>query len=109
VGSPYNTALNNLVYDRLVTYDTTLNVQPGLATGWEWSPDFLQLTLTLRPGMKFHTGRPFTSADVKFNLERVGDPPVNSQWLKYARAMHVLRKRFRSSNLLEELGAQKTA
>jgi peptide/nickel transport system substrate-binding protein len=49
----------------------------------------LQLTLTLRPRVDFHTGRPFTSADVKFNLERVGDPRVNSQWLKYARAMHV--------------------
>jgi peptide/nickel transport system substrate-binding protein len=39
--------------------------------------------------VKFHTGRPFTSADVRFNLERAGDPTVNSQWLNYARAMHV--------------------
>jgi peptide/nickel transport system substrate-binding protein len=89
VSTPYNTTLTNLLYDRLVTYDTLLNVQPGLATNWQWSPDFLQLTLTLRPGVKFHTGRPFTSADVKFNLERVGVPTVNSQWLNYARAMHV--------------------
>ncbi len=84
-----NARLNTLVYDTLVRYDTQLNVQPGLATSWEWSSDFLRLTLRLRPGVKFHTGRPFTSADAKFNLERVRNPAVNSQWLNYASRMQV--------------------
>jgi peptide/nickel transport system substrate-binding protein len=89
LGTIFNTALVNLIYDRLVTYDRKLDVQPSLATSWEWSPDYLLLTLHLREGVKFHTGRPFTSADVKFNLERVSDPAANSQWLNYARAMHI--------------------
>src|SRR5262249_38543819 len=60
--SPSNYAITNLVYDTLVRYDAQLQVQPALATGWEWSSDFLQLTLKFRQGVKFHTGRPFTSA-----------------------------------------------
>jgi peptide/nickel transport system substrate-binding protein len=84
-----NGPLYNLVYDTLVRYDTQLNVQPSLATSWEWSTDLLQLTLKLRPGVKFHTGRPFTSADAKFNLERLRDPAVGSQWLNYASEMQM--------------------
>lgn len=53
-----NLPLYNLVYDTLVTYDLQLNVQPRLATGWTWSADFRELTLQLRPGVTFHTGRP---------------------------------------------------
>lgn len=39
--------------------------------------------------MKFHTGRPFTSEDARFNLERLRNPTVGSQWLNYARLMNV--------------------
>jgi peptide/nickel transport system substrate-binding protein len=87
--SPSNSALTNLVHDTLVRYDTQLQVQPALATSWEWSSDFLRLTMKLRQGVKFHTGRPFTSADAKFNIERVRDPSVGSQWLNYATDMQV--------------------
>jgi len=37
----------------------------------------------------FHTGRPFTSDDVRFNLEHLRDPAAASQWLNYARLMHI--------------------
>ncbi len=86
---PANAALYGLIYDTLVSYDTQLKPQPRLATSWEWSTDFLQLTLTLRPGVKFHTGRSFTSQDAKFNLERVADPSTGSQWLNYAKQMQL--------------------
>ncbi len=82
--SPTNYHLYNLVYDRLVSYDTKLNVVPRMAQSWEWSPDFLQLTFKLRPGIKFHSGRAFTSEDAKFNLDRIKDPALNSQWRNYA-------------------------
>jgi peptide/nickel transport system substrate-binding protein len=87
--APGNYPLYNLVYDTLLVYDQQLNPQPRLATSWTWSPDFLQLTLQLRPGVTFHTGRPFTSDDVRFNLERLRDPAVASQWLNYAKLMQI--------------------
>src|SRR6266550_2804280 len=50
------------------------------ATRREWSPGARRLSLTLRSGVKFHTGRPFASEDAKFNLEHLREPAVGSQW-----------------------------
>lgn len=87
--APANFQVDNLIYDTLIEYDDQLVPRPRLATSWEWSPDFLQLSLKLRPNVKFHTGRPFTSEDAKFNLERLRDPAVGSQFRKYANLMHI--------------------
>ena len=43
---------------------------PRLALSWEATDD-LTWTFTLRDGVTFHDGSPFTSADVKASLERV--------------------------------------
>jgi peptide/nickel transport system substrate-binding protein len=48
----------------LLTYDFDLTPRPQLATAWTISPDGLQYTFTLRRGVKWHDGRPFSSADV---------------------------------------------
>ena len=66
------------VFDRLVEYDPKLNPQPSLAQSWDVNKDFTQITLHLRPGVKWHTGRDFTSDDVKWNYARLKmDPKVN--------------------------------
>jgi peptide/nickel transport system substrate-binding protein len=62
-----------LIYDTLFELDADLNIQPGLATGWEYSADGTELTITLREGVTFHDGDPFTSADVVASLERILD------------------------------------
>jgi len=49
--------------------------QPGLAKSWSQSEDGLSWTFHLRDA-RFSNGRPVTSADVKFSLERVLDPKV---------------------------------
>jgi len=72
-----------------VVYDQAGNAQPRPATEWAWSPDYLELSVQLRPGVKFHTGRPFTSTDARFNLERVRDPSVGSQLQNGARLTQV--------------------
>ncbi len=62
-----------LIYDPLFELDADLNIQPGLATDWEYSDDGTELTLHLREGVTFHDGDPFTSADVVASLERILD------------------------------------
>jgi peptide/nickel transport system substrate-binding protein len=88
--APANFQISNLIYDTLIEYDDQLVPQPRLATSWEWSPDFLQLSLQLRSGVRFHTGRPFTSDDARFNLERLRDPSVGSQLRNYAKLMTIM-------------------
>ena len=45
-------------------------VMPWLATGYKVSSDKKTYTFTLRQGVKFSTGKPMTSADVKFSLDQ---------------------------------------
>lgn len=54
------------------------DLTPGLAESWEISPDGLDYTFDLRPGVKFSNGQPLTAADVKFSLDRFGDPETNA-------------------------------
>jgi peptide/nickel transport system substrate-binding protein len=63
-------------FDRLTTYDEKLQPQPMLAESWEVSSDYKQIKLNLRKGVQFHTGREFTSDDVKWNIMHVRDPKV---------------------------------
>ncbi|HEY1293056.1 MAG TPA: ABC transporter substrate-binding protein, partial [Chloroflexota bacterium] len=86
---PGNLPLYNLVYDRLVKYDQQFQAQPQLASGWSWSSDYRELTLQLRGDVTFHTGRPFTSEDARFNLERLRDAAAGSQMRNYAQLMRV--------------------
>ena len=45
-------------------------LEPLLATEWTVSPDNKVFTFTLREGVKFHDGTPFTSAAVKASFDR---------------------------------------
>jgi len=58
-------------YDRLVDYDQDFNVIPGLAASWESTPDGRKHTFRLAKNVKFHDGKPLTSADVKYTYERI--------------------------------------
>lgn len=45
-------------------------IVPGLAEGIEYSPDFTEATVTLKPGLKFSDGSPLTAADVAATFTR---------------------------------------
>lgn len=56
------------IVEGLLTYDDQLNPKPLLATNWSVSKDGLQYRFSLRKGVKWHDGKPFTSADVAFSI-----------------------------------------
>jgi peptide/nickel transport system substrate-binding protein len=56
----------------------TRELEPALAEKWSASADSLTYTLTLRDGVNWSDGAPFTSADVLFSFEAIYDPRVNS-------------------------------
>ncbi len=59
------------VYESLTQYDEKLNVQPALAERWDVSSDGTQYTFFLRKDVKWHDGKEFTAADVKYWHERM--------------------------------------
>lgn len=60
------------VYEGLVRLDQqTGDVEPALAESWTVSPDGLVYDFTLREGVTFSNGEPFTAEDVEFSIERV--------------------------------------
>jgi peptide/nickel transport system substrate-binding protein len=66
------------VYNRLVDVDDNFQTIPELATEWSVSPDGLVWTFKLREGVKFHSGKDFTSADVVYTFKRFFDAELGS-------------------------------
>jgi peptide/nickel transport system substrate-binding protein len=61
------------VYEGLVVRAPDLKLEPGLATAWsQTSPTTWRFTL--RQGVKFHDGSPFTADDVVFSVARFNHP-----------------------------------
>lgn len=70
--------LGKVTHEWLVVLDeTATTVVPNVAESWEISPDFTTYTFTLRDGMKWSDGTPFTVDDIIFYWENViTDPNV---------------------------------
>ena len=60
---------NLVIYDQHKPQNSLDGIQPELATSWSWSDDKKSLTFKLREGVKWHDGKPFTSADVKCTFD----------------------------------------
>lgn len=65
-----DTALGFNVYETLTRWEPGKGVVPVLATSWKSNIDGTQWTFSLRTGVKFHDGTPFTARDVKASLDR---------------------------------------
>jgi peptide/nickel transport system substrate-binding protein len=59
------------IFEGLVYVDDRLQAVPGLAESWSAGADDRSFTFRLRRNVKWHDGKPFTSADVKFTIEQV--------------------------------------
>ena len=67
-----------VIYDRLVTFDDQLQFQPQLAESWAIGEDQTSVTFNLRAGATFHDGTPINAEAIKFNVERMMDPEINT-------------------------------
>jgi peptide/nickel transport system substrate-binding protein len=56
--------------DKLFDIDEKLNIVPQLALSHETSADGKEVTIKLRPNVKFHDGEPFNAEAAKFSIER---------------------------------------
>jgi oligopeptide transport system substrate-binding protein len=87
----YDTAswmFEQMLFDSLVRYsDAGVELVPDAAIRWESSADARTFTFHLRPDIRFSSGRAVTSADFKYEIERVLDPANNSQGIEYYRAI----------------------
>src|SRR6185436_21181205 len=84
IGSPTVDAASErvraLIFNSLVKKDEKFDYVPELASNIQPSDDGLTFTFTLREGVSFQDGRPFTSADAKYTLDTV----LNSTFAKAA-------------------------
>ncbi|HET8532135.1 MAG TPA: ABC transporter substrate-binding protein [Methylomirabilota bacterium] len=60
-------SLMGKLFNGLTYLDSDYRSHPDLAESWEISKDGLTYTFKLRQNAKWHDGKPFTSADVKFS------------------------------------------
>jgi peptide/nickel transport system substrate-binding protein len=56
--------------DKLFDIDDKVNIVPQLALSHETSADGKEVTIKLRPNVKFHDGEPFDGEAAKFSIER---------------------------------------
>jgi peptide/nickel transport system substrate-binding protein len=87
---PNNTHMGtmNLIYERLMYFNPITGVlEPEIATGYEWSDNYMTLTFTIRDNNTWHDGRPVSAEDAAFTYNVLKQYPVTdrfSLWNKIA-------------------------
>jgi peptide/nickel transport system substrate-binding protein len=77
------------VFDSPLFYSPELTLQPRLIAAWQWQgADKRRLEITLREGVLFQDGSPFTTEDVKFSIV---DRPAKDPTLLIRRLMPPLQ------------------
>ena len=80
---PMMGVFNNLVmYDPNVPQSGLASIVPDLATSWSWDEPRTSLTFKLRPGVKWHDGKPFSASDVKCTFDLLQGNAVNGETLR---------------------------
>ncbi len=75
--------------DKLFDIDEKLNVVPQLGLSYETSADGKEMTIKLRPGVKFHDGETFDAEAAKFSLDRHLTLPTSFRKPELAALDHV--------------------
>jgi peptide/nickel transport system substrate-binding protein len=71
----------NVIHEPLAFYSAFGNKEyPWLATGYDYSADFKQLTIKLRNGITWSDGEPFSADDVVYTLSTLKDLGPKVKW-----------------------------
>ncbi len=93
-----------LVKEDLTKADvSTPPIVPALAESWTVSPDGLQYTFKLRPGVKFQDGTPFDAAAVKFNFDRFWNKSSPDYYPKTASFVAAYTKWIKAVDVLDPM------
>lgn len=76
--SEIDKTVNSLIYQGLINLDNKNQVTPALATSYQISADQKSYTFTLRSGVTWQNGQPFTSGDVLYTFGLIKDPEQKS-------------------------------
>ncbi len=70
--------VRELLYDSLFKFDSKLEwfVNKTMVTSYEPSPDYRTAVLTLKDGLRWHDGKPYTADDVVFSWQQIVDRRV---------------------------------
>src|SRR5262249_9601441 len=69
--------LHTTIYEFLYLYNHNTGEQiPWLASNYATSPDGMSVDVTLRNGVEWSDGQPFTSDDVNYTIELLRDTPA---------------------------------
>jgi peptide/nickel transport system substrate-binding protein len=66
--------LSHMTHDPLVRWTKSLDFEPRLATEWDQVDD-TTMRMSLREGVEFHSGNPFSANDVAWTIERLKQSP----------------------------------
>jgi len=71
------------IFETLVAFNGAGKLEPRLAERWSISPDGRVYTFSLRKGVTFHDGAPFSAKDVIFSFERARAPDAKNtqKWI----------------------------
>lgn len=82
--SPVDTTVSKLVFASLFKYDNNNDLIGDLATGYTIDDRGTTYTVTLRPDLAWHDGKPITAADVEFTYHTIQNPdaqsPLSPSW-----------------------------
>jgi peptide/nickel transport system substrate-binding protein len=78
---------NEQIFEGLVTYRDR-KIVPNLATSWT-NPDTSTWVFNLKTGVKFHSGRTMTAADVKYSIEQVNGKPYGDLFASTIKSVEV--------------------
>ena len=67
-----------VIFNGLVDYDDNARIVGAVAQSWKVSPNGKTYTFTLRPNVRFHSGRAVVAEDFRYSIERVLEPETTS-------------------------------